>query len=295
MPVWRITTKDSEYFGLERDGKGVIVGNDGVVLSEVSSASEAAFETFYPGAEVAKCNLMPGEHHPRIWRPGAPRPELVYEREWAASVQAAQNLFGHMAEVFRFVEPSEANWTAYGHEIRELLMLAAMEVESGWKAVLRANGYPVQGGRNWNRNDYVKLVGPMRLDEWEVRIVSHPEAGKVRPFEGWKANRGGLPWYDAYNAVKHDREAAADRGSLRHCVDAVAGVFVMVCAQFGYWAEVGGAGELSLAHYQSVIPRELVAVQKLRLTAEPKFGGGEKYVPPAVGGVAGWTPKNLLF
>ncbi len=186
--------------------------------------------------ELNNVSLSPlaiGEHHPRIWRPHAPLPERTHPSAWAASVQAAQNILAHAREVFRCVEPTEANSATFGHEIRELLMLASMEVESGWKAVLRENGYQRGTRQRWNRNDYRRLADPMRLSEWSVRITTHPGAGTLRPFEGWATDGTSLAWYDAYNAVKHDRESNMAKAHLWHALDAVAGVFIMVCAQFG--------------------------------------------------------------
>jgi hypothetical protein len=45
-------------------------------------------------------------------------------------------LLKKLEELFETVEPTEANLTAYGHKIREILLLACMEVESSWSAVL---------------------------------------------------------------------------------------------------------------------------------------------------------------
>lgn len=73
----------------------------------------------------------------------------------------------------------------------------------------------------------------MRLAEWEVSLSSHPAYGSIRPFAGWRPGRRSLPWYNAYNDTKHDREVRLCQATLRNAITAIAGVFVMTVAQFG--------------------------------------------------------------
>lgn len=56
-----------------------------------------------------------------------------------------------------------------------------------------------------------------------------------RPFELWEAGDSTqtLPWYAAYNAVKHDRETEFSQARLEHLFDSIAAVAIMLQAQFG--------------------------------------------------------------
>ncbi|MGH1556984.1 hypothetical protein ACRAWD_02635 [Caulobacter segnis] len=111
------------------------------------------------------------------------------------------------------MQPTTANLGAYGHEIRNLLILAAMEVETHWRGVLVANGFTRD--RPWT-SDYVKLLVPMRLDQYAVGFRHYPWMDPVRPFGGWSADQPtqSLFWYDAYNGVKHNREHEFHRADL---------------------------------------------------------------------------------
>ena len=111
-----------------------------------------------------------------------------------------------MEDVFETVEPSQSNLTAYGHKIREILLLAAMEVEASWAAVLKVNNHP---GSRFSTNDYVKLLQPMLLDSFKLTLRSYPKFPAIIPFKGWnpQSPTKSLDWYDAYNQTKHDREA----------------------------------------------------------------------------------------
>jgi hypothetical protein len=103
------------------------------------------------------------------------------------------------------------NFEAYGHEIRNLLILAATEVEAHWKGVLRANSQ-----RADTTADYVKLLPAMKLNEYAVKLPFYPWLDAVKPFKGWSNSKTtqSLAWYDAYNAVKHDRETEFEKGTL---------------------------------------------------------------------------------
>ena len=61
----------------------------------------------------------------------------------------------------------------------------------------------------------------------------------LKPFEPWKPARGlpnpggiSLPWYQAYNASKHDRQDEFKKANLENLVTAAAGLFVLISSQF---------------------------------------------------------------
>ena len=106
------------------------------------------------------------------------------------------------------------------------MILACTEVESHWLVgVLVANG--VKGGGDkcdrFTTGDYVVLNDAMRLHEYTADFPNYPWLAPIRPFAGWGRTGGGfgLEWYDAYNAVKHNREAEFKRATLSHAFDAV--------------------------------------------------------------------------
>jgi hypothetical protein len=48
----------------------------------------------------------------------------------------------------------------------------------------------------------------------------------------WAQVQGGLPWYQAYNATKHDRHDEFPQANFEHMIDAVCGLQVLLSAQF---------------------------------------------------------------
>ena len=183
--------------------------------------------------EQVEATMMPGRHLPRVYRGPEHPPVDVPAR--TATMRAARNLFSRLRDIFQVVEPDHVHDSVFGHELRQLVILACTEVESSWRAVLSANQYPAGAGR-WNTKDYVKLLGPMKLDEYAVTLASHPDYGPIVPFRGWEVAEAtrSLGWYDAYNSTKHNREEELHRATLGVTVEAMAAVHVMTVAQFGF-------------------------------------------------------------
>lgn len=183
--------------------------------------------------------LDPGRYHPRIARPIAPAggqtlrlPNLVEERRYVTGAQnQLASLIDDLRTICRVVQPTPATLAVHGHKIRNLLILAATEVEMHWRGVLVANGKMVRG----RTSQYVGLADPLRLRDFTVRFHPCPEIEPVTPFAGWNAQEStkSLTWYAAYNGVKHNREFEFENASLGHAFDTVAACAVMLVAQFG--------------------------------------------------------------
>jgi hypothetical protein len=229
---------------------------------------------------VVESPFFSGEFHPRIWR-GEESPKSVdagLGREWISTVRATRMLYARLRDVFRCIEPVKRQDSTFGHEQRELLMLASTEVESAWKSVLVANGAsPRRGPDRWTTEDYVRLLVPMRLAEWSVSLSAHPDYGKIAPFASWNASKPttSLTWYDAYNAVKHDRENELALATLGSAVDATAAAFIMTIAQFG-------------DHH---LGDDYFHADEFRVESAPKWDPMEAYIRPMKSKfieVAGW-------
>jgi hypothetical protein len=220
-------------------GPGNSAIHDGVPVNEWRETygpavpKYAAFKTDYRIVADADTTATPGVYHPRMWRGTEGPPRLDEAR--TATKRVARNLFSRLRDVFQVIEPDRAHDAAFGHELRQLLILACTEVEAGWRAILVANNARPTG-RYFTTVDYVKLLGPMKLDSYALRLAAHPQYGEIEPFQNWNpANAtGSLFWYDAYNATKHDREGELPRATVKAVIYALAAVHVMTVAQFGF-------------------------------------------------------------
>lgn len=183
-----------------------------------------------------------GHFFPRVYRPIASKPpdyRLPENARALAHLDVQLELFSDMIKgILRNIEPIDAHMSVFGHEIRNLLLLASTEVEAQWKAILKANGYVFQGdARGVERattSDYVKLLPLLRLGEYASCLPYTPDLVPRAPFAAWDAARPtqSLAWYSAYNAVKHDRESQFFQARLEHAVDAVLACEILRKAQF---------------------------------------------------------------
>ena len=181
---------------------------------------------------------FPGEYHPRVWRgTESPAPEDTGHRQALIdSLLVCHQMVGQLREVFYCVHPDISQLSVFGNRQRELLLLSCTEIESAWRSIFRENqSDPAAALGRLTTNDYVKTKEPMRLDEWSVELAYFPHLGTLTPFSGWdyQAPTASLPWYHAYNSVKHDREGSLNQATLGQVLDATAALYIMVAAQFG--------------------------------------------------------------
>lgn len=181
---------------------------------------------------------------PRIWRGhrGNPfidqydplLPHVVYGREFTTAVVAAESLFKEVGELFRYIEPEHVNYPVYSHKLRELLILLCTEIEANWKAVFDSN-FPSKAVSRYSTKDYVLVKEPLKLDGYKACLKDYPYCD-FSPFVNWTDNSptSSLPWYDAYNAVKHDRQGKFNQATFENVLNACAALHILQEAQWGY-------------------------------------------------------------
>jgi hypothetical protein len=194
-------------------------------------------------AAAKQIKLPIGHYFPRIWRGiydlpnyykyNSVNPRKSYGNTYISSNVAVSNIFDALELLFRYVEPTSQNHSTFGHKIREALILTCTEVETAWRSVLEANSSEKKHA--YKTKDYFVLLEPMQLNEWSVMLRDYPDMGVFSPFNSWEQScpTKSLPWYDAYNAVKHHREERFSSATLGNLVDAAASLHIMQCAQFG--------------------------------------------------------------
>lgn len=145
-------------------------------------------------------------------------------------IRAFTLLLKDMQELFDYIEPSDKNLSCYSYRVHELLLRACVEVEANCKAILTENNYTKS--RDMNMEDYKKINITHRLSSYEVRMPFWHGASNIRkPFLHWAAGRG-LPWYQAYNATKHDRHQSFNSATFEQMIDSMCGLIVLLSSQF---------------------------------------------------------------
>lgn len=198
-------------------------------------------QKIYPPWQVGWAERDAGTHTPRIyqgswtWGVDAVPPMSADEaNEFTTATDQEDILSEDLTRLARVTRPDPKTHHVYGSRIRDLLIRACTEVESQMKGVMKANGAKPQMKR-FCTLDYVKLLGPMRLDEYAIRLTRYRDYPVIEPFKGWDPTNStaSIAWYDAYNATKHDREQEFHRGTLEHALSAAGALVIMLAAQYG--------------------------------------------------------------
>lgn len=148
-----------------------------------------------------------------------------------ASIQV---LYKDFERLFEYVEPNDDNKDSYSLRTYELLIRTCIEVESQFKSILITNGYQKNEKKCVMDPDYFKVNASHHLSEYEVLMPIWKGGLYLRkPFYQW--NRSvyqSLPWYQAYNHVKHNRIKNFPSASLQNATDALCGLVVLLASQF---------------------------------------------------------------
>lgn len=189
----------------------------------------------------------PGKIYHRIWRVGTMEKNLTDTSEPSSNINVLTQavttssiLIKNLFRLFETIEPTTDNFDSYGHEIRNLLLLACMEVETNFVGILEANGNIKP---RMNTTDYIKLKDPLQLTDYQIKFEFYPELPIFEPFKGWNAGSPTqtLGWYHAYNKTKHNREQELKSATLNNTIESISGLLAILYAQFGpyhkFWSE----------------------------------------------------------
>jgi len=129
-------------------------------------------------------------------------------------------------QLARFIEPSEKNFPTYSTELAALLLSAASEVDVLAKMICKK---VKKDSKARNIGHYASTICKAypRVGEFRVEI---PKFGlKLQPWESWEEkSRNSPPWWKAYNQVKHERNVHFDQANMKHSLNALAGLYVVL-------------------------------------------------------------------
>lgn len=202
-----------------------------------------------------ECQSNIGKYYNRIYRKGLDSRNnnglisIFYNYEMETlnqSVISATILIKKLNQLFETISFNELNFKTFGHEIRNLLLLTCMEVESAWNGIMGANNYSTKNGRLTTK-DYYKLYKPLYLKDFKIRFKLYPEIKLIQPFENWEKDNPtkSLIWYDAYNKAKHNREVYASLANFEAVLYSISAMLIMLYAQFGPNHSFWGNSEFS--------------------------------------------------
>lgn len=138
-----------------------------------------------------------------------------------------------VAHVARYIEFAPPNYETYSLELAGVLMAAASEVDVVAKI---ACSYVNPNAKPENIDEYRDVLVPNwpNLPNYPVQLSRF--GLNCTPWANW-ANKANPDWWRAYNNVKHKRNKHYGEANLKHAIDAVAGLYVMLLYAFPREAE----------------------------------------------------------
>lgn len=212
---------------------------------------------------------LPGSYYPRIFRPLIRNRETIsfgpsnkiekleevilglpdfIPHDFALQTMAVNQLGALkqiLLSIFDTTYPASDNLKSYGQNIKNLLVLSCIEVETQLKGIFKANESVPK--TNYTTKDYVKLKDILHLDKYQIRYPFYPQLKSFTPFKNWttKNPTKSIKWYDSYNAIKHNGELEFSRATLENAILAFSAVAILLRAQYGnnlpYWEEKIGS------------------------------------------------------
>jgi hypothetical protein len=178
-------------------------------------------------------------YHPSIARPIYPAaenlilPESENEVELAKSIWREIDLISQdLEECFNVNSVSERNYEAFGTQYERIIYFCCIGIESLFRKVFVANGVTK---KHLTMSDFVVLKQHSRLSEMGLSLVRYPWIAELFPFAGWSEERPSesLPWFGAYNALKHDKKRNEHRATMRNALNAFAGYYAVAYFSLG--------------------------------------------------------------
>lgn len=164
---------------------------------------------------------------------------------------ALSTIYSDLESTFRYIHPVADHLDVYSLRYYELLLRTATEFESVCKNEIIHNNISNKNIKDLNIEDFFKLEehlkslpveGPKKqLANWKVGYFFDPVLYR-QPLLPWN-NSHILPWYRAYNEVKHNRQLNYKKANLENVLDAIASLFLILMNIDYSWTDSDWLGE----------------------------------------------------
>lgn len=135
---------------------------------------------------------------------------------WNYYLSLEQNL----AETARYVEPNGQE-DVFSFEFAKILILSCTEIESVFKLLCREfkeEKGDISGYKEIILENYPTIV--------KARVTVRRLGRDIVPFSEWGFSR--LQWWDAYTAIKHDRDRSFGNATYINAVMALGALYVLI-------------------------------------------------------------------
>ena len=124
----------------------------------------------------------------------------------------------------RFIDFNPDNYSAFSIEMAHLMLAAASEADVVAKLVCKKIGAKAKAETITHYRSIIKKAFP----QFCAMKVLMPRYGlTLEPWSNWKSNKT-PEWWKYYNKVKHERDRYFNQANLKHTLNAVAGLYVIL-------------------------------------------------------------------
>ena len=131
------------------------------------------------------------------------------------------SLESDLSDTSRYIEPAGQENT-HSFEFAKIIILACTEIESVMKAIC----YEITNEEKGNIGEYKETILKTFPKIVSAQVTIARLGRNIIPFAGW--DKGPLPWWDGYTAVKHKRGTEFDKASYINAVSALSALYVLI-------------------------------------------------------------------
>ena len=145
-----------------------------------------------------------------------------------------------LQEILEYIEPCNENFQTFGPKLAKLLLSAGSEIDVAFKDLIKIRDPKALSAHdtNANMNLYRKFAHDnLRREFYAVEIGIARSQYACTPWDTWwdfseegdpipKDNA--LPWWTAYNNVKHHRTENYNQATLGNVLEAMAALFMLI-------------------------------------------------------------------
>ena len=207
--------------------------------------------------QIERMDIALSVYHPSVARPVYPDtknliiPDSENDIELAKSVWREIDVMSQdLEQCFNVNSISERNFEAFGTQYGRIIYFSCIGIESLFRKILLDNGVTRE---RLTMNDFVALKDHSRLHEVGLTLVRYPWMSEMFPFAGWSSDRPSesLPWFGAYNALKHDKRQNEHRATMRNALFALAAFYATAYFALGKNLFPGFLGTNYYFHFES--------------------------------------------
>lgn len=132
-----------------------------------------------------------------------------------------------LAEALKFVPYCDEHLSVWSYQFGRIILEASSQLDSIWKFSTKLDDPSANTDRLTIANHHDRFG--KHVEHQKVIVFSSPTAAVLKPFEAWIDPQNHRPeWWDAYNALKHDRYANQTKGTLGNALQSVAALMLAI-------------------------------------------------------------------